>query len=172
MGLPEHDDVYRILTETEDLQGHQASIPILDEETATFWSCGKQLAREQKLGEFLKTKNEKTKVIAKLQKRGQGPPAREPPVDEKTQREMMAFWYKKQEEQKQLADDDDDAFVNSAWANPKGMKNHFQGSEFLHISIFTQFTFHRFISILSLSLSLQSHKSRGNQCKKTTTKHS
>mmetsp|Transcript_64880 Transcript_64880/g.174150 ORF Transcript_64880/g.174150 Transcript_64880/m.174150 type:complete len:97 (+) Transcript_64880:899-1189(+) len=40
-------------------------------------------------------RNDKTKVIAKLQRRGGGAPAGEPPVDEQTQRDMMAFWHKK-----------------------------------------------------------------------------
>lgn len=45
-------------------------------------------------------RNERTKVVAKLAKKGAGPPAREPVVDADTQKAMMAWYYKKQEEQK------------------------------------------------------------------------
>jgi cilia- and flagella-associated protein 298 len=40
----------------------------------------------------------------------------------------MAFWYKKQEEQKKLIEDDDITFGNSAWADPKALKNSLLGS--------------------------------------------
>lgn len=48
-------------------------------------------------------KNEKTKVIAKLQKSGSGPPQREPAVSEEERKAMMAHYFKKQEEMKKLA---------------------------------------------------------------------
>ena len=43
-------------------------------------------------------KNDKTKVIAKLQKKGAGAPAREPVVSEEEQKSMIAFYHKKQQE--------------------------------------------------------------------------
>ena len=36
-------------------------------------------------------------------------------------------YHKKQEEEKALAEDDDDTYTNSAWANPKSLKQHFSG---------------------------------------------
>lgn len=54
---------------------------------------------EKKLSEYL-GRHEKTKAVVKLQKKGQGAPAREPVVDQETQKAMMAWYYKKQEEQK------------------------------------------------------------------------
>lgn len=45
-------------------------------------------------------RNEKTKIIAKLQKKGKGAPAREPIVSEEEQKHMMAYAYRKQEELK------------------------------------------------------------------------
>lgn len=39
-------------------------------------------------------------AIVKLQKKGSGAPAREPNVDQDTQKAMMAWYYKKQEEEK------------------------------------------------------------------------
>ena len=65
-------------------------------------------------------KNEKTKIVAKLQRvrclvivqdltqrvdhsrqqKGQGAPIREAPLSEQAQKEMMAYYYRKQEEHK------------------------------------------------------------------------
>jgi len=96
-------------------------------------------------------RNDKTKVIAKLQRRGGGAPAGEPPVDEQTQRDMMAFWHKKQalflfhllrvvrpivliclpraqEEAKRLAEEDEDAHLGAAWADPRQLRSHLQGT--------------------------------------------
>lgn len=73
-------------------------------------------------------RNEKTKVVAKLQKRGGGPPAREAAISEDERRAMMAFYYKKQEEMKALAENDEDDFMHSAWANPKALKSQLLGT--------------------------------------------
>jgi len=40
--------------------------------------------------------NEKTKVVAKLQRSGAGPPAREPAVSEEERKAMMAHYFKRQ----------------------------------------------------------------------------
>ena len=45
----------------------QASKEVLDEATAQLWWAGKELTRDKSLGDFI-GKNEKTKIIAKLQK--------------------------------------------------------------------------------------------------------
>ena len=55
------------------------------------------MVRSKKLKDFV-GRNEKTKIIAKLQKKGQGAPAREPVFSEDEKKEMMAFAYRKQEE--------------------------------------------------------------------------
>lgn len=60
---------------------------------------GKELSRSKKLADYI-GKNEKTTIVAKLQKRGGGAPVREAAIDEQTQKEMMAFAYKKQQEWK------------------------------------------------------------------------
>ena len=73
-------------------------------------------------------KNEKTKVVVKLQKQGGGAPVREPAVDEKTQKEMMAYAFKKQQELKELEEADDDAYLNAAWADSGALKRQLQGT--------------------------------------------
>ena len=73
-------------------------------------------------------RNEKTKVVARLQKRGGGAPAREPAISEEERRAMMAFYYKKQEEAKRAAENDEDTYLQSDWANPKALKSSLIGA--------------------------------------------
>ncbi len=77
----------------------QASLEVLDEETTQLWWAGKEMVRSKKLKDFI-GRNEKTKIIAKLQKKGQGAPAREPVFSEEERKQMMAYAYRKQEEMK------------------------------------------------------------------------
>lgn len=71
MGLPNNDPVQQLLSGT--LKGEE----LLDPDTAQLWWAGKELTRDKKLHDHV-GKNEKTKIIAKLQARGDGPPPREP----------------------------------------------------------------------------------------------
>eukprot|EP00798_Chlamydomonas_sp_ICE-L_P025563 gene25563-11213_t len=107
MGLPEWDFVRESLEETDDPT-----------------PC--KMQAEKKLSDYL-GRHEKTKAVVKLQKKGSGAPAREPAVDQDTQKAMMAWYYKKQEEQKKLAENEDDSYADSSWANPKSLKSHFAG---------------------------------------------
>ena len=61
--------------------------------------------------------------MVKIQKKGSGAPVREPLIDEGTHKQMLAFYHKKQEEQKKLEEDNDDAYMNSAWADSRQLKN-------------------------------------------------
>eukprot|EP01117_Protostelium_nocturnum_P019575 TRINITY_DN8523_c0_g1_i1.p1 TRINITY_DN8523_c0_g1~~TRINITY_DN8523_c0_g1_i1.p1 ORF type:complete len:282 (-),score=119.00 TRINITY_DN8523_c0_g1_i1:161-958(-) len=100
-----------------------------DPATATLWWAGKELERGQTLGKYI-GKNEKTKIIAKLQRAtAQGPPAKDESEYTEQQKEMMSFYYKRAQEQKKLEEDNEDSYVNSAWANPKNLKNTFNGLE-------------------------------------------
>ena len=77
--------------------------------------------QNQKVSQRLGT-NEKTKVICKLQKSSEGAPAREPIVSEEERNAMMAYHFKRQEELKKLAESEEDDYLNSPWADPKGLK--------------------------------------------------
>ena len=79
----------------------QAGQQVLEEETAQLWWAGKELTRTKKLMDYV-GRNEKTKIVAKLQRKGQGAPAREPVFSEEEQKKMMAYAYRKQEELKVL----------------------------------------------------------------------
>lgn len=41
---------------------------------------------------------------------------------------MLSYFHKKQEEQKKLEEDDEDAYLYSAWANPRSLKDQLQGT--------------------------------------------
>ena len=79
----------------------QAGQQVLEEETAQLWWASKELMRSKKLRDYV-GRNEKTKIVAKLQRKGQGAPAREPVFSEEEQKKMMAYAYRKQEELKVL----------------------------------------------------------------------
>ncbi|MEW5314815.1 MAG: hypothetical protein WDW38_006284 [Sanguina aurantia] len=128
MGLPEWDFVRQALEANEDLAGTSYGADDMDADTTSLWFAGKQMIAGKKLSEFL-GRNEKSKVVVKLTRKGQGAPAREPPVDAETQKAMMAMYYKKQEEQKKLAEDEDDTYTSAAWANPKTLKAAFSGMQ-------------------------------------------
>lgn len=126
MGLPPHDRIKHEFENEEDLAGTQASLEIIEEENSSLWFSGKEMQRGKKLKDFV-GKNEKTKVIAKLQKKGQGAPGREPVVTEDEQKKMMAYYYKKQEEMKKLEAENEDAYLDSEWADGGQLKRNFHG---------------------------------------------
>lgn len=97
---------------------------LLDPDTATLWWAGKEfhryepviilniiitlnilrsdttqlfVHRDQKVTDRV-GKNEKTKVVARLQSKNAGAPTREAAISEEERKAMMAYWFKKQEE--------------------------------------------------------------------------
>ena len=125
MGLPDYDHVRMILEERELLEG-AAAMELLDGEKVSMWCFNKELQRDKLLSDYT-GKNDKSKVVAKLQKKGAGAPAREPIVSEEEQKAMVAFYHKKEQEMAKMALEDEDAYMHSSWANPKGLKNGLTG---------------------------------------------
>jgi hypothetical protein len=125
-GLPDYDEVNFMLKGEWEEDGR--TLEKLTDGCELWWA-GKQMeqGQDKKLSDFLGN-NDKTKIVCKLQKSGGGAPAREPTIDEKTQKEMMAFYHRKQEELKRLAEDEDDGHLSAAWANPNQLKSHLQGT--------------------------------------------
>lgn len=72
---------------------------VLEESSTQLWWAGKEILPGKKLMDYI-GKNEKTKIVAKLQKKGQGPPSREPVFTEDDKKRMMAQAYRRQEELK------------------------------------------------------------------------
>lgn len=126
MGLPPHDPLRMEFENNEDLSGMQASKDVIELAEGSLWWAGKELLRGKKLGDFI-GKNEKTKIVAKLQKKGMGAPAREPIVSPEDQKAMMLHAYKKQEEMKKLNEDSEDSYMDSDWADNNSLKRQFQG---------------------------------------------
>lgn len=119
--LPEWEPVYLILENKMDFKINYPDCNWLEEETSLLWWAKKELKKDKKLADYI-GKNEKTKIIVKTTKKGQGAPVAEPVVDKETQKKMMAYYYKKQEQQKSLENNDEDDYLNSEWANPNNMK--------------------------------------------------
>lgn len=66
----------------------------LYDEKSLVWWAGKQLDKNKKISDYI-GKNQKTKIIIKLQKSGGQQPLRQPPVDSKTYQQMVKYYYKK-----------------------------------------------------------------------------
>lgn len=126
MGLPPYDPIQMEFENKEDLEGTQALLEIIPGDEASIWFSGKEMQPTKKLSDYL-GKNEKSKIIVKLQKKGRGAPSREPVVSEEEQKKMMAYYYKKQEEFKKLAEQEDDSYLNSDWADAQQLKRQFHG---------------------------------------------
>merc|ERR1719359_847434 len=126
MGLPEWDPVKQSLESSDGLLGTSASNALFEPDTATLWCAGREFARGETVGDRL-GRNEKTKVVAKLQKPGAGAPAREPVVSEEERKAMMAHYFKRQEEMKALAEANDDDYLASSWADPKALQRSLRG---------------------------------------------
>jgi hypothetical protein len=125
-GLGEWEPVLLLLENKEQFDHTLHSTDDLKIETAQLWWAGKELTNGKKLSDYV-GKNEKSKIIVKMQHKGSGAPTREPLVDEESHKSMLAYFHKKQEEQKTLEEDEEDAYLNSAWANPKQLKDQLQG---------------------------------------------
>jgi hypothetical protein len=127
MGLPEYDPI-RIMLEHEDaLAGQPMGQDMLGADTATLWWAGKEFHRDQTVGDRV-GRNEKTKIVGKLQKPGAGAPVREPGISEEERKAMMAHYFKKQEEMKALAENDEEEYMNASWANPRTLKESLHGT--------------------------------------------
>jgi hypothetical protein len=67
MGLPEHEPIKYILEDDEDLSQSAASKDVFDASQTSLWWANKELVASKKLFEFI-GKNEKTKIVVKIQK--------------------------------------------------------------------------------------------------------
>ncbi|KAK2504741.1 hypothetical protein MC885_002768 [Smutsia gigantea] len=99
MGLPPYDPIRMEFENKEDLSGTQAGLNVIKESEAKLWWAAKEFIRTKKLSDYV-GKNEKTKIIVKIQQRGQGPPAREPIISSEEQKQLMLYYHRRQEELK------------------------------------------------------------------------
>lgn len=128
MGLPEFDTVRQAIEDKEEIEGTQAARDFFDPSTCSIWFAGKKITRDGELSKYVGKTDRVTIKVKITSERVTNAPAREPPVDAETQRQLMAHWHKKQEEAKRLAEQEDqDSYLNSEWANPKQFKQAAQG---------------------------------------------
>jgi hypothetical protein len=126
-GLGHYEPVLLLLENKEEFDHRLHGSDDLEEEKAQLWWAGKELVKGKKLCDYV-GKNEKSKIIVKIQHKGAGAPVREPLIDEEAHKKMLSFFHKKQEEQKKLEEDEEDAYLYSAWANPRQLKDQLQGT--------------------------------------------
>ncbi|XP_041657107.1 cilia- and flagella-associated protein 298 [Cheilinus undulatus] len=126
MGLPPHDPIRMEFEDKEDLTGTQASLQVITEDECQLWWAAKEMQRGKKLQDYI-GKNEKTKLVVKIQRKGQGAPAREPLVTDEQHKQMMMNFYRRQEELKKLEEADDDSYLDSEWSDRQALKKQFQG---------------------------------------------
>ena len=84
----------------------------LDPTTTSLWVVSKELQAPKLFSDYF-GKNEKSKFVVKLQKKGAGAPTREPVVDGETHKSMLSYYHKRQEEEKKLEEDNEDSYLNS-----------------------------------------------------------
>lgn len=96
-GVGTWEPIRILLEERENWHNNGDMSDFLDPEKCSLWAVNKELALTKKFSDYF-GKNEKTKVVCKLQPRGAGAPVREAPVDAETHKQMLAYYHKKQEE--------------------------------------------------------------------------
>ena len=126
-GLGHWEPVLVLLENKEHFDHSLHGSDDLELEKTQMWWAGKELSPSKVLSDYV-GKNEKCKIIVKLQHKGSGAPVREPLIDEDSHKKMLSYFHKKQEEAKKLEEDDDDAYLHSSWANPRQLKDQLQGT--------------------------------------------
>ena len=98
----------------------------LDVKMVQFWVIRKSYQRGKHIFDYT-GKNEKQTFVAKFTGPESGPPPRDVSVSQEAQIKWMSAMHKKAEELKRIDKDDDNSYLDSEWANPRGLKNTFQG---------------------------------------------
>merc|ERR1712098_998027 len=117
--LPFYDPTRMECENKEELDGRSDMQDVLESDSAIWWA-GKDMVVDKILSEYV-GRNEKTKLVVRVQPKTSGAPVRETRIDKDTHSAMLSHYYKKQEEDKRLREDDDDSYMQSQWANPKAM---------------------------------------------------
>jgi len=82
-GLGEWEPIKVILENREEFDEKMDLADDLWADKSSLWICGKELQPEKFFYDYF-GKNEKSKYVVKVQKRGSGAPQREPMIDERT----------------------------------------------------------------------------------------
>ena len=120
-GLGEWEPIWLLLENKDNWHNNTDMSDFLDPKKCSLWAVNKEMNINKKFSDLF-GKNEKTKLVCKIQSTGSGAPVREPTIDPETHKKMLSYYHKKQEEQKQLAEDNEDNFMNQGWADNTAMK--------------------------------------------------
>ncbi|GFW35969.1 cilia- and flagella-associated protein 298 [Trichonephila clavipes] len=126
MDLPCYEIVYLELLGKEDLSGTQANQTVLKTDEAELWWACKKLDKDKLLSDYV-GKNEKSKIIIKLQKKGHGAPVKEPVLTEEQRKILLLEEHRRRQEFKRLEIDDDDSHLDSQWADNNRLKKSYLG---------------------------------------------
>eukprot|EP01086_Lenisia_limosa_P006301 TRINITY_DN25027_c0_g1_i1.p1 TRINITY_DN25027_c0_g1~~TRINITY_DN25027_c0_g1_i1.p1 ORF type:complete len:299 (-),score=56.12 TRINITY_DN25027_c0_g1_i1:113-916(-) len=127
-GLPAFEPVHGLLSNV-------ALVSDLDPETSMGWWCSKSMDRSKLLSDVV-GKNEKTKIILKMTKKGSATPVQEPTLDPVAQQNMVKYWHQKQEDEKKMAESAlDDDHLSSEWANPNGLRSQLNGTNNISLKL-------------------------------------
>ena len=96
-GLGDWEPIKVILENREEFEEKMDLSDDLSADKSTAWICGKELMRGKLLSDYF-GKNEKQKLVIKIQSKGSGAPVREPMIDNETHKKMLAFYHQKTEE--------------------------------------------------------------------------
>lgn len=128
-GLPPHDPVAQLLALNTDFDGGIFGADFIAPDAAALWGPGTKLLTSK--GPLLSDtvgRNDKTRVLLRLQRLSEGAPGREPSVSAEEQAAMAAFYRKKQEEAQRLAAAADEVETYDApWATPGSLKAQLVG---------------------------------------------
>ena len=93
-GLGEWEPIRVVLENQEEFDEKMNLSDDLSIDNTTLWIVSKELMKGKAFSDYF-GKNEKQKLVAKLQKKGAGAPAREALVDEETHKTMLKFYHAK-----------------------------------------------------------------------------
>lgn len=102
-GLGEWEPVWVLLENKEEFDSSLHGSEDLSVEDTVLWCVNKELQLGKTFAHYF-GKNEKSKMVVKVTKRGQGAPQREALITEDEHKKMLAYYHKKQEEAKKLDD--------------------------------------------------------------------
>ena len=121
-GLGAWEPIWVILENQEE---HDEKMNLTDDlsvDNVTLWCVNKELQKGKLFSDYF-GKNEKSKMVVKATKKGQGAPVKEPLIDQETHKKMLSYYHKKTEESKKLEEaEEGDHHMNSAWASNSQLK--------------------------------------------------
>lgn len=93
-GLGEWEPIWLLLENKDNWHNNTDMSDFLDPKKCSLWAVNKEMNINKKFSDIF-GKNEKTKLVCKIQSTGSGAPVREPTIDPETHKKMLAYYHKK-----------------------------------------------------------------------------